>query len=46
MTEADQFAEALDLLRRIDRHEGTKEEYFQLMIDIQQFLIKIDNEDT
>ena len=44
MTETDQFAKALDLLRRIDRHEGTKEEYFQLMIDIQQFLIKVDED--
>lgn len=44
MTETDQFAEALDLLRRIDRHEGTKEEYFQLMIDIQQFLKKVDED--
>lgn len=44
MTEEDQFAEALDLLRRIDRHEGTKEEYFQLMWDIDKFLKEIDED--
>lgn len=36
--EKTKFDRAIELLTELDKHEGTREEYFKLMDDISKFL--------